>query len=452
MKHPLVEILKNDLQNDIRQMEETGHDPAALLHEFEQAGDSLDALAALQQDLWTRPSPADFPYVEPDSWEEISATFPDPAGFTGFGGTDEELADRLLAAWEGRCAGCQLGKPLEGPTWPDRIRKILEFVGSWPLEDYMHPMPGGFAAEMLPDCEFFQADSKWRNLQCKGQFDRVSTDDDINYSIFSLLLLEKHGPEFTSEEAARSFVSSSPLAGLAAAGRNLYRTFIFGITPPATGVYGNPCRQSLGAQIRCDPFGWCAPGNPPLAARMAYRDAVNSQTRNGVYSGIFFATLMADVLAHGDIGRAIETARSYLPPRSRFAEMVAWIRTECARTDDWEEINRAILAKYQAEARKFNHSLPNGAIVLASLLLGGGDFSRTIGICVMMGLDTDCTAATAGSIMGCALGTAGIPRRWIEPFNDRVNTLVVGLQETTISDLARRTFEVARAFMSNAER
>jgi ADP-ribosylglycohydrolase len=404
---------------------------------------SFDALADFQEALWRRPSPPGFPYEEPNDWASISAGFPDPQSQARFEGSDADLADRLLGAWQGRCAGCQLGKPLEGTTWPDRIKQVLQVVGSWPLTDYMKPTPPGLKAEQLPDCDFFQRSNAWRNTLCKGNFDHVAPDDDIHYAIVSQMVLEKHGPDFTSEQALSVLRDHSPISCLWAAGRNMYRTFVFGVPTPFTAIMGNPCRQSLGAQIRCDAFGWAAPGNPALAARMAYKDAVNSQTRNGIYSGIFFAALLADVLAHGDPVRAIDTAQSYVPARSRFAEMIRFVREQCAGGDDWETVNGRLLARYPGEARRFNHSIPNAGIVLLGLLRGGRDFTRALGITVMAGLDTDCTGATAGSILGCALGTAGIPAHWTAPFHDMVHTEVKGLPQVRITELARRLFDVA---------
>jgi hypothetical protein len=124
--------------------------------------------------------------------------------------------------------------------------------------------------------------------------------------------------------------------------------------------------------------------------------------------------------------------------------MIRFVKEQCAATDDWQQINAAILGRWPEEAKRFNHSIPNAAIVLLGLLKGGGDFTRTVGIAVMCGLDTDCTGATAGSIMGCALGTRGIPARWTEPFHDTIRSEVKGMPRVKISELAGRMLKVAR--------
>ena len=47
----------------------------------------------------------------------------------------------------------------------------------------------------------------------------------------------------------------------------------------------------------------------------------------------------------------------------------------------------------------FVHTVNNAALVTAALLWGEGDFTRTIGLAVQGGWDTDCTGATAGSAL-----------------------------------------------------
>ncbi len=445
MRHPLYNRILEDLKTDVAQMVEEGHDEAALLAEVDQAaaGGSADALLALQMALWQRPSPAGFGYDEPSDWETISGHFPPADASAPFSGSDEELADKLHAAWQGRCAGCQLGKPLEGTTWPDKMEKVLRAVGSWPLEDFMNPLPEGAAFPELEGCDFFDRRSV-KNNWTKGRFDHVAPDDDIHYALTSLITLDHHGADFTAQQVADTVTNMTPRGSMWASGRNLHRITTYGLEPRYGAILGNPCRQSLGAQIRCDPWGWCAPGHPAQAARWAYRDAANSQVRNGIYSGIFFSVLLADVLAHGDVARAVDTAAKYVPPRTRFAEMLEWIRERCDRQADWQAINRAMIEKWMPYAKKFNHSIPNAAITVMGLLKGEGDFTRTLGITVMAGLDTDCTGATAGSIMGCALGTQGIPGHWTAPFNDTIHTNIQGMARLKISDMGRWTFRIAR--------
>jgi ADP-ribosylglycohydrolase len=66
-----------------------------------------------------------------------------------------------------------------------------------------------------------------------------------------------------------------------------------------------------------------------------------------------------------------------------------------------------------------------------------------------MGLDNDCTAATAGSICGAVVGKKGIPSRWYRPFNNKVYSYMIRREEFAIDDLyARFTKQTRRVYAS----
>ena len=55
-----------------------------------------------------------------------------------------------------------------------------------------------------------------------------------------------------------------------------------------------------------------------------------------------------------------------------------------------------------------------------------------------MGLDNDCTAATAGSIVGAVIGKSGIPEHWYNKFNNTVVSYLNGIEEFKIDDVLSR--------------
>jgi len=55
-----------------------------------------------------------------------------------------------------------------------------------------------------------------------------------------------------------------------------------------------------------------------------------------------------------------------------------------------------------------------------------------------MGMDNDCTAATAGSIVGAVIGRKAIPAKWCKRFNDKVYSYMIKRPVFRISDLAKR--------------
>ena len=57
---------------------------------------------------------------------------------------------------------------------------------------------------------------------------------------------------------------------------------------------------------------------------------------------------------------------------------------------------------------------------------------------VAMGLDSDCTAASAGSILGAVLGKSAIAPELYECFHDRMDTYLKNTEAFSIRDMAKR--------------
>jgi ADP-ribosylglycohydrolase len=57
----------------------------------------------------------------------------------------------------------------------------------------------------------------------------------------------------------------------------------------------------------------------------------------------------------------------------------------------------------------------------------------------MGGMDTDCTCATTGSMLGAMIGARHLPAEWIDPLHDQAQTLINGYEICRISDLAKQT-------------
>ena len=93
----------------------------------------------------------------------------------------------------------------------------------------------------------------------------------------------------------------------------------------------------------------------------------------------------------------------------------------------------------EANQHHWCHTISNAMIVALGLLWGEKDFTRTMGLCLTMGFDTDCNCATAGSVLGMVLGAANLPACWTAPLCDAVLSGVDGFGLVRISDMAKRT-------------
>jgi len=388
-------------------------------------------LFALEEELAALEVADDFPYYEPSTLPDIQEALPEARRELPAAPIAPALADKTLGAWLGRCAGCMLGKPVEG--WgKEKIEKYLRHAGTWPL-DYYFPYD-----ESAP--EHARLHEGTRTLT-RGNIDRMRRDDDTDYPIIGVHLLEAHGPDFTTEHVAEEWLTHFPYHLVYTAERVAYRNLVDGLQPPDTARYLNPYREWIGAQIRADIFGWVTPGHPDRAAELAFRDASLSHVKNGIYGEMYMAAVLSAAVGGASLEDSVQIGRGEIPAECRLAEAVQDVVAWAAEQRDWEATWRKIMDKYGHYHGV--HTINNAALVLMGLLHSEGDFARACGIAVMGGLDTDCNGATAGSIMGAVLGAAALPPEWVEPLNDRIESFVLGFNDSKISDLAARTQAVA---------
>jgi len=390
--------------------------------EIEEFYDSLESLGKR----------VDYPYDEPSELDEIKRKIPERKVIFPKEVEKDVLYERLYGAWLGRCIGCLLGKPVEG--WPKReIENYLKATDSYPLQNYFPFVPDKVNNNEYP----LHPSAKEAT---RGNIKYMARDDDIDYTILNLKLVEENGFEFTPEDVAQEWLSSLPYNMVYTAERQAYANLVRGLKPPATAIYRNPFREWIGAQIRADIFGYLTPGNPELAASLAYKDACLSHTKNGIYGEMFIAAVIAAALATDDLEKAIDAGLSQVPERSRLAEVVRDVRKWSEKDSSWEDVWERTYEKYGHYHSV--HTLPNLAFVLIGLLWGELDFQKTVCIAVMCGYDTDCNGATAGSILGALRGIKGIPEEMSKPLNDRIKSVVFGCGDVRISDLASRTFRL----------
>ncbi len=273
----------------------------------------------------------------------------------------------------------------------------------------------------------------------------MARDDDIDYTIINLHILENYGLSFTAMNVGEAWLHLLPYMQVYTAERAAYRNLVNGLEPPEVAIYMNPYREWIGAQIRADIWGYVAPGNPELAAELAYRDASLSHVKNGIYGEMFVSAMISAAFATSNVEEIIEIGLSVIPKKSRLTEAIRDVLKWNKEYDDWRDTWSKILEKYGHY--HFVHTINNAAIVAMGLLYGGGDYEKSISISVMGGWDTDCNGATTGSIMGIILGAKSMPDKWIKPLNNNVKSFVIGYDNSKISDLAKRTLRIAKNFL-----
>lgn len=361
-----------------------------------------------------------------------------PPPIRGRGGRGETLGTHQLhAAWLGRAAGCLLGKPVEKLALP-AIRALARATGNWPLNSW-------FTAEGVP--ADLAAAHPWNRRSAANSLaeniDGMPEDDDLNYPLLNVLLLQRYGRGFRTADVARLWLDQLPAGRTFTAERVAYRNLLSGIEPPDTARHHNPFREWIGAAIRADVHGWTHPGDPASAAEQAHRDATLTHTANGVYSAMFVAGTIAAAGGGADVHASLRAGLAVVPPRSRLAEAVRHgIGTARAHNDFDTVVDRLHAAHGH---HHWVHAIPNAALVAAALTHADGDFTGSICRAVSGGWDTDSNGATAGSVAGLLAGHPDrLPERWTAPLKNRLATSVVGFDGTGFDELARLTQEALR--------
>ncbi|MZF89265.1 ADP-ribosylglycohydrolase family protein [Streptomyces sp. SID5643] len=387
------------------------------------AEDLLDELADLPSTL------AD---DEPTDLDRIRAACPDwpePVGAPAC-----TTQHRLEAAWLGRATGCLLGKPVEKLPL-DAIRRLARATGNWPLTSYFTAR--GVPAELLGEHPWNRRSA---STSLAENIDGMPEDDDLNYPLLNLVLLQRHGRNFTTTDVARTWLDELPAGRTFTAERVAYRNLLKGLEPPHTARHRNPFREWIGALIRADVHGWTNPGRPAAAAEQAHRDATLSHTANGVYAAMFTAAVIA-AAATGDhdVHACLRTGLTVVPPRSRLARAVRQAVRLAHAHADFDTVVDELHALHGA-THHWVHAVPNTALVAAALTHADGDFAGSICRAVSGGWDTDSGGATAGSIAGLLAGhPAALPERWTAPLKNRLSTSVGDFNGIGFDTLAHLT-------------
>jgi ADP-ribosylglycohydrolase len=334
---------------------------------------------------------------EPESWDAYRELIPPPTSVA-----DETLSyttyvDCVKGAWLGKLIGTALGDPIEGWT-----RGEIRAQHGW-VDRYL----------AAPKTE----------------------NDDTAYPILVLHALDEHGVDFTSEQLAFEWVHHLPFAYTAeqAALENIQA----GVMPPESRWRGNPCGAWVGGQMRGEVHGLIAPLLPARAAEFAFRDAVISHYREGLDGEIYAAVLVSRAFSGPAIEDLLRESLADVRPGSALVETVERAMAWCHRYGEWEAVAEAI--EREMGAYHWIHTLPNLACVICGLLLGEGDFERTILTTLACGFDTDCSVGQAAALLGTILGASRLPEKWTGPIGEALDTYVIGFEHIAVDALTEWT-------------
>jgi len=445
------DVLAELLKEELNQRASEGCDISGWPEQLATAGNDPARLNAVYDDLMALQVRPNFPYIEPSDLPAIRADRPDGPRRLADTLTPAGWSDKFYGAWLGRCAGCALGKPVEGgpfmgggagnPGWKN-VQLWFEGADAWPITGYT-PGRSRFG-------ENIGIDQLWCPKSQRENIRYMESDDDIRYTVLGLTLLEEKGSGFTTWDVGKHWHSNLTYQQVCTAETQTYLNFSqvtahMHPQPPAdwpeknewVRTFRNPYREWIGAQIRADGLAYAAAGWPERAAEFAWRDASLSHVKNGIYGEMFVAAMIAGAFVEQDNEKIIAIGLSEIPRRSRLAKdisrAVAIARRATSQLDLVERIWDSFKHYHPV------HTNNNAALVAAALVFAGDDFEKAITTAVLGGWDTDCNGATVGSIMGASLGAAALPTRWTAPLNDTLYAEVNGFNPISIKECARRS-------------
>ena len=276
---------------------------------------------------------------------------------------------QVMGCWLGKAIGGTLGMPFEGNT------NLLDLT-------FYTPVP----TEMLPN-------------------------DDLDLQVVWACVLDKmESPYVDKHVLSQAWLDhvEFPWDEYGVAIRNLRS----GLKAPQSGSFDNWFTHSMGAPIRSEIWACLAPGNAELAAQYAYEDGCVDHGDEGLWAEVFLSALQSEAFVERDPSTLLRSALSRLPETCRTRRAVEDTWRWWRDSGDWKLVRSQILGAHGRD--NFTDAPMNIAFVVLGWLAGEGDFSRTICIAVNCGMDTDCTGATVGALMGI-LDPECIPGRWIEP-------------------------------------
>ncbi|MCM8785634.1 MAG: ADP-ribosylglycohydrolase family protein [Candidatus Omnitrophica bacterium] len=433
---------EKDIEIEKQQLIDEGKDISEVEQEFEilkkivrEKGPILnhEKIISLFKKCQDLPLRKDYSYYEPVYLEEIKREWGSSFYKKNKNLSDEEIKEKIYGGWFGRCAGCLLGKVFEG-WYREKIRSFLKKTGQFPLKYYV-------SSDNI-DLKIIENYKLIENF-CVNKIKNMVEDDDLNYTVLALDLLENYGFGFTSFDFSKNFLGKIPILKTYTAERIVYKNLVNFISPENSASYLNPYREWIGAQIRADLYGYITPQKPEKGVALSYRDASVTHIRNGVYGALFITAMISIAFCEKDIFKIVEYGLNYLPQRSRLVQAIKEVVEYRKRGVSYEEVSNIIHQKWdEKNPHHWCHTISNTQIVLIGLLWGNGDFGESICKAVEIGFDTDCNGATVGSIMGIILGKRNLPKRWIDPLNDTLETGVSGFSKVKISELAERTYNI----------
>lgn len=248
-------------------------------------------------------------------------------------------------------------------------------------------------------------------------------NDDLDLQLVWLQALEDQGPTHIDSEMLGEYWLSfiTPYWNEYGITKNNMRRAI----PPSVAgdMPNNLWKHSNGSWIRTEIWACLAPCAVDTAVKYAIEDAlVDHGMGEGMEASCFVAALESAAFIVSDIHELIEIGLSKVKVESRFYKTIQFVLSEYEKGTDYKGVRNKLVELNKDIGDGWFQAPNNVAFAVIGLLYGKGDFKKSMLIAINCGDDTDCTAATVGSILGIILGDKALPNDWKEYIGDRIIT------------------------------
>lgn len=260
-------------------------------------------------------------------------------------------------------------------------------------------------------------------------------NDDITFELAFLDAFKEKGYNVTSKDIALAWVGLIPCGW--SAEEWALRNIKSGIMPPESGTYNNPFNEWIGAQMRGAICGMVAPGNPKLAAELAWKDGEVSHANNGIIGEVFSAIMVSLAYICDDVKEIVKNTIDSIPKDSEYFSVVEFAYNQCLKNEDWHDALSACEEKYI----KYNwiHAYPNICCEIIALMYGENDYQKTLEIITMCGIDVDCNAGMIMPLIGIQKGFDSIPKRLVHEAFFTLETYMRGYERISLDELVEET-------------
>lgn len=333
--------------------------------------------------------------------------------------------ETVYAGVLGKIIGVYLGRPVEG--WP--YQKIIDEFGV--ISYYKHE-----------DC----------NLPL------IVADDDISgtFSFFRAIEDTISGKNISAADFGNAWlnyiIEDKTILWWGGFGRSTEHTAYLnlknGIQAPKSGsisVNGQTLAEQIGAQIFMDAIAMTCPNDPEKAVDLVRKAASVSHDGIALEAACYLGAMESLAFKEKNLEKLFDLGLRYVSDK-RLLILIDDVRMICGNETDWRSARAKIDEKYGYDVYPgCCHIVPNHAMVLASLLLAGDNFERSIQIAASAAWDTDCNAGNVGCLNGIRLGLEGLDKNsdFRTPVADRM--LVVSSDGgSVISDAVIQTRKICR--------